>query len=89
MEYKAVVVATDPEEGVLFAKRADSRYEADHIIFDDILRVMEDLAENKVTLENFRDGYGEWVTCVSYGESNKIEYKVCFDDDREVQNDTE
>ena len=80
MEYRAVIVATDPEEGVLFAKRSDSRYETDHIIFDDILRVMDDLAGNKVTLENFRDGYGEWVTCVSYGESNKIEYKVCFDD---------
>lgn len=83
--YKAVVVCTDPENGVLFARRADSVLEADHIIFDDIMRIMDDY-ETKVTLENHRDGYGEWITTATYSSNckeepnNTLEYKLCFDE---------
>ena len=81
--YKAVIVCTDPENGVLFARRADSVLETDHIIFDDIMRIMEDY-DTKVTIENKMDGYGEWVTIVSYNVNDEstdmLEYKVCFDE---------
>ena len=83
--YKAVVVCIDPENGVLFARRADSVLEADHIIFDDIMRIMDDY-ETKVTLENHRDGYGEWITTATYSSNdneepnNTLEYKLCFDE---------
>lgn len=82
--YRAVIVALDKESGIFFAKRSDSRLETDHIIFDDILRIMDDF-DTAVTLKNKRDGYGDWVLTMKpeTEDYSTITYKVCFDDDDE------
>ena len=91
-EYKAVVVCTYIEDGILFAKRADSKEQASHIIFDDLMRIMDDY-ECSVTLSNKRDGYGEWVTVAEYEinpntDTKEVnEYKVCFDDEPEREDE--
>ena len=81
--YKAVVVCLVPDDGILFAKRADSQAEASQIVFDDMLRIMDDY-ECKLEVSNFRDSYGEWCTEVKC-EVGTYMYKVCFDDEERTK----
>ena len=82
-DYKAVVVCLVPDDGILFAKRADSPAEASQIVFDDMLRIMDDY-ECKLEVSNFRDSYGEWCTEVKC-EVGTYMYKVCFDDEERTK----
>lgn len=78
--YRAVVVAFDEEDGILFAKRSNSLWETEHILLDDIQRIMDDF-DTEVTLKDERDGYGDWILTATpdLKKHNKMTYKVCFD----------
>ena len=85
-EYRAVVVATDPEEGILSTKRADSIKEVDAFIGSEIVRLISDF-EGDVTLHKALDGYGEPILAVKYHHGTMVlHYKVCVE--REEENDT-
>ena len=73
-----VVVATDPEAGVLWAKAANSLAEAKALVLDDILRIIEEMCP-KVTVSEHEDGYGEWLIVVEYDEDCSLEYKIMED----------
>ena len=79
-EYRGVIVATDIDSGVLFAVRTDSPEETGHIMWFEMLRLLDEFAGG-IQIENFQDGFGELVTRVQYNEGkSKIEYKLCFDE---------
>lgn len=85
--YKAVVVCTDPECGVLFAKRADSKKEAYAILGEDIVRLCDDF-DGDVIVSAGQDAYDEVIIEAVYqNKQNKLEYKICFEKDEENDSD--
>lgn len=74
--------------GVLDAKRVDSKEEAGNYMFDEILRLIENFGgsehcdgSGKVTVESYRDAFGEWVTEVKCPDGALYQYKLIFDEE--------
>lgn len=85
MSYKAVVVCTDPNAGVLFAKRADSIREAYAILGEEILRLCDDF-DTSVVISTETDSYDESVVRAVFDNDNSVlEYKVCHEKDDEEE----
>ena len=76
-----MIVATDIDSGVLSAVRTDSPEETAHIMWFEMLRLLDEF-NGKVENENTNDGFGELITRVRYNDgNNEIEYKLCFDEE--------
>ena len=74
---KPIIVCTDPDNGVLFARVVDSNQERFAFIGSEIARLLNDF-EGSVTLENIQDGLGDAILHAEYGNGNHLEYKMFF-----------
>ena len=82
--YRAVMVAENPEDGVLFVRRVDSKQEAYAALGKEILRLLSDFDGN-VTLSEGQDGFDNSVIYASYdvdGQSS-LTYTIVFEEEEE------
>ena len=79
--YRAIFVASDPENGILFAKRSNSEKETMAIFGEEIYRLITDY-EGEVVIRKKQDGYGESVLESEFeNKTMKLKYKVIFEEE--------
>lgn len=79
---RGILVGQDLSDcgGILFAKAYDDIKSLNAGLMDEILRLSDDYDSKPVTIEHYRDNYGEIVTEATYGEGEKMLYKTFLED---------
>lgn len=78
-DYRAIFVANDPENGILFAHRSNSAKETMTLLGEEIYRLLKDF-EGEVVIRQKQDGYGEPVLESEFeNKTMKLVYKVIFE----------
>lgn len=75
-EYKGVIVAKE-DNNLRFAIRTDSPEETGHIMWDEVLRLLDEFSDGKIEVERAYDGYGEPIIRIKYEDGvEALAYKL-------------
>lgn len=75
---QCILVATEPDQGVLFAKSLTSEYAYHACMGREILRIMNQFG-GSVTLRKSSDGYGDDLILADCANGEHLMYKVIDD----------